>query len=183
MSINHIIDGIVPDDELLNSHFDVIRCNNIDINTAGGSIVGLDRSYSGSFTATPGITGIIPILTNAQRVGASVWVGYDIVLTIPNPALSQFYVDCPYPDALKAYYDIYPDRVTNFNTMGEAHIAGVQTLDLKGHHFYLEFSAPSPGQETSHVRFGFKSWGDSPATAGNFQLLIKVAHTAFPSLS
>ena len=183
MSINHIIDGVVPDDELLNSHFDVIRCNNIDIAKAGGAIVGLDRTFSGSFTATSGITGIGGTLTNAQRVGASVWVGYGVLLTIPNPALSEFYVDCPYPDALKAYYDIYPDRVTNFNTMGSAHINGVQTTDLKGHHFYLEYSVPTPGQETSHVRFGFKAWGDSPATTGNFELLIKVAHTAFPSLS
>ena len=181
MSINHIIDGVVPEDELLDVHFDVVKCKDIEVdgepipspeplNPANTQVVP---------TATAGITGLIVSSFGCLKLGRSVITGWSFWFVMPDPALAEFDIDAPYPDALQTFYASDPTAVAGFTTTGYASITAV-TTDLKGHQFLLVTSVPCPGSETTKCRLTFRSIGNVPATAGSINIFGKVSHSAAP---
>ena len=183
MSLNHILKDIVPDDELLDVHFDVVKCNEIEVD--GEPLVEFKPEPLNPANtqvvpgATTGITNLIVASDSCLRLGKSVIMGWKFFLTMANPALEEFYVDAPYPNLLQTYYTANPTAVSAFNTTGYASIQ-TQTTDLKGHQFLLFSSEPTPGSETTLCRLTFRSIGNVPATTGSFSVYGKVAHTTAP---
>lgn len=178
MSLNHIIRDVVPDDEKLNVKFGIVECDELIIDGVGGDYYGsVSPSTSGANFASD------LVLTNAtanmcNRIGDAFNIGYtgNATMTSPN-ALANFSITAPYPTKIREFIATN-NSVININNLfstGEAHISA-QTLDEKGHHFYLYSSEPAPGLETTHIKFSFASMGLSPASSGGFPLTWRVTH-------
>lgn len=183
MSINHIINGVVPDDELLDVHFDVVKCNEIEVNGEPISEFTPEPLNPANTqvepVATPGITGLTLTSFGCLKLGRSVITGWSFWFVMPDPALAEFDIDAPYPDALQTFYASDPTAVAAFTTTGYAGTTAV-TTDLKGHQFLLVASVPTPGSETTMCRLTFRSFGTVPATTGSFNVYGKVSHSAAP---
>ena len=183
MSLNHILKDIVPDNELLDVHFDVVKCNEIEVD--GEPLVEFKPEPLNPANtqvvpgATTGITGLNIVSFGCLKLGRSVNTGWSFWFVMPNPALAEFDIDAPYPDALQTFYASDPTAVSSFTTTGYASITAV-TTDLKGHQFLLVSSVPTPGSETTLCRLTFRSIGNVPATTGSFNVFGKVSHSTAP---
>ena len=72
MSLNHIIDGVVPNNELLNVHFDVVKCNQIDTSSSSANPIAIypvqtsDHTSGYNVTANELINGALVCDDNAK---------------------------------------------------------------------------------------------------------------------
>jgi hypothetical protein len=178
MSLNHIIKDIVPDDERLSVKFDVVECNELIIDGDTSDYYG---SVSTSYTGQQ-FGGDLSLPTAridyCNRLGDAFNVGYTgtAVMTSPN-AVESWSITCPYPTKIRELI-ASNNSIININNLfstGEAHIL-TQTVDLKGHHFYVASSEPAPGLETTHIKINFVSLGRVPATTGGFSLEWRISH-------
>ena len=183
MSINHVIDGIVPDDELLNVHFDVVKCNEIEVNGEPISEFTPEPLNPANTqvvpVATPGITGLNIVSFGCLKLGRSVITGWSFWFVMPATPLIEFDIDAPYPDVLQTFYASDPTAVSAFTTTGYASTTG-EFVDSKGRDFILVSSVPTPGSETTRCRLTFRSVGNVPAATGSFNMYGKVSHSAAP---
>lgn len=180
MSLNHILRDVVPDDERLSAKFDVVECNELIIDGTAGDYYGSVNPNTGSELFTTDLTSVNGLARQATRIGDAFTVGYTgtAVMTSPN-AVGAFNIICPYPTKIRELIATNP-LIINANNMysnGEAHIT-TQTVDEKGHHFYVSSFEPAPGQETTHIKINFSSMGHVPATTGGFSIEWKVLHTS-----
>jgi hypothetical protein len=179
MSLNHILKDTVPDDERISVKFDVVECNELIIDGDTSDYYGsVSPVTNGESFTSDDITLNTSRSNYCNRIGDAFNVGYSGTATMPaGNALGAFSIICPYPTKIRALI-ASNNSIININSLfstGYAHIL-TQTVDLKGHHFYVASSEPAQGQETTHIKINFVSLGNVPATTGGYPFEWRISH-------
>jgi hypothetical protein len=176
MSLNHLINTSVVDDEALS--LKVKDLNVIgDINIPIGALTyygSLDPDTgAGAYTANLG-TLTFNNCTIAKQTGSAFELGYLIDILSVN-TISSYQVSCPYPTSILNLIAKNPAIInaTLINSIGVT----FPESDPTGKTWNLRQSFPSIGLELSHITFEFVT-SDLGNTPANIAYRCKITHTS-----